>query len=114
MRARNCKAQSDGATCCCPTQGRYEMQSCSHRISVISTEKELLFSSGLSADRLRSIKASMYGTVADAAGTNRPHAPSRATEQVMRSTVDLPAIFGPANPGEGHRSGWEVDGEGWR
>jgi hypothetical protein len=68
-----------------------------HRISVISMAKEERPSTGASAEKVRSMKASMKGTVAASQGANSPHAPNSATVIVPRITVLLPAMFGPAS-----------------
>lgn len=70
-----------------------------HRISIISTAKEERPSRGESCEKLRSMKASVYGRLALAAGTIRPQLPNNATAQRERRIVDLPAMLGPAHLG---------------
>ena len=65
-------------------------------ISTISTAKEDLPSRGESAEKFRSMKASVYGTVADCTGAYRPQADKSATAQTLRRMVDFPAMLGPA------------------
>ena len=67
-----------------------------HLISTISTAKDDLPSSGESAEKLRSMKASVYGTTADSTGAYNPQADIKATAHTLRSMVDFPAMLGPA------------------
>jgi hypothetical protein len=67
-----------------------------HFISFISTANELRPSMGASAEKVRSMKASVYGTIAFSTGAYKPQAESRATEQRLRMILLLPAMFGPA------------------
>ena len=70
-------------------------------ISIISIANADLPSSGESAEKVRSMKASVYGTTADSTGACSPHADSKATAHTFLKIVDLPAMFGPAESNKG-------------